>query len=148
MGCNQGGERVVVRYVAHRRAPRGCWPKRVRLRARTARVSAETGRRRGCARACKSIESTAHPHPEARVLHAAEATGVEVPIVRLRVLSLFSERLLDPVEVRLAFAPSDDLADPVAGDHIEREDEIRMFRVPRLVEGLRDPRVVRHDDRL
>src|SRR5947209_14947650 len=88
-----------------------------------------------------------HPHPEARVLHAAEATGVEVPIVRLRVLSLFSERLLDPVEVRLAFAPSDDLADPVAGDHIEREDEIRMLRVPRLVEGLRDPRVVRHDDR-
>src|SRR5438309_1547930 len=38
MGCNQGGERVVGRYVAHRRAPRGCRPKRVRVSARSSRV--------------------------------------------------------------------------------------------------------------
>src|SRR5947209_19759617 len=43
-----------------------------------------------------------HPHPEARVLHAAEATGVEVPIVRLRVLSLISVRTLDRLWVRLS----------------------------------------------
>src|SRR5947208_958960 len=80
-----------------------------------------------------------HSHPETRVLHAPVSAGIEVPFVGLRVLALFHEGLLDRLQVRLSFAPADDLADPVAPDHVEPEDEIGMLRVPRLVERLADP---------
>src|SRR6059036_3194332 len=93
------------------------------------------------------LDEALHPHPEARVLHAAEAAGVEIPLVRLRVLSLFLEAFLDCLQVRLPLAASDDLADAIAADHVEREDEVRMLRVTGLVEGLGDSRIVSHDDR-
>src|SRR2546426_4420368 len=89
-----------------------------------------------------------HPHAEARVLNAAVPSSVEVPVVRFRVFSLFLETFPDRLEVRLALAAADDLANAVAADHVECEDEVRMLRIPGLVEGLSDPRIVRHDDRL
>src|SRR5207245_4775647 len=92
------------------------------------------------------LDEALHPHPKARVLHAAKAAGVEIPIVRLRVLSLFLEAFLDCLQVRLPLAASDDLADAIAADHVQREDEVRMLRVTGLVEGLVDSRIVRRDD--
>ena len=93
------------------------------------------------------LDESLHAQPEAGVLDASESAGIEVPIVGLRILALFEERLLDRLEVRLPLAPADDLADPVAADHVEPEDEVGVLRVPCLVEGLRDSRVVRDDDR-
>src|SRR5205823_12987339 len=94
------------------------------------------------------LDQPLHAHAETRVRDAPVATGVQVPVVRLRILALFDEGLLDRLEVRFPLAPADDLSDPVATDHVEAEDQIGMLRIPRLVERLCDPRVVRHDDRL
>ena len=94
------------------------------------------------------LDESLHAHPEAGVLDAPESAGIEVPVVGLRILALFEERLLDRLEVGLPLAPADDLADPVAADHVEPEDEVGMFRVACLVERLRDSRVMRDDDRL
>src|SRR5947208_10218363 len=89
-----------------------------------------------------------HSHPETRVLHAPVSAGIEVPFVGFRVLALFHEGLLNRLQVRLSFAPADDLADPVPPDPVEPEDQIGMLRVPRLIERLGDSRIVRYDDRL
>src|SRR5712691_2072232 len=94
------------------------------------------------------LDETLHPHAETGMLHTTVAAGVEIPIVRLRVFPLFLQAFLDRLQVRLPFAAADDYPEAVAADHVEREDEVRTFRVPGLVEGLRDPRIVRHDDRL
>src|SRR5207245_10417383 len=87
-----------------------------------------------------------HPHAEARVRNAAVPSSVEVPVVRFRVLSLFLETFPDRLQVRLALAATDDFANAVAADYVECEDEVRMLRIPGLVEGLRDPRIARHAD--
>src|SRR5574337_110257 len=79
---------------------------------------------------------------------ASVSPGVEVPVVRLRVFALLQEGLLDDLEVRLPLAPADDLADTIAGDDVEAQDEVRVLRIPRLVERLGDARIVRHDDGL
>src|SRR5436309_8707384 len=94
------------------------------------------------------LDEALHPHAEAGVRYTPVAAGVEIPIVRLRVFSLFLEAFLDRLQVRLPLAAADELSDAVAPNHVECEDEVRAFRVPGLVEGLRDPRIVRHDDRL
>ncbi len=82
------------------------------------------------------------------MLNAAEAAGVQIPIIRLRVFPLFLEALLDRLQVRLPLAAPDDFPDAVAADHVEGEHQVRVLRVPRLVERLRSPGVVRYDDRL
>src|SRR5439155_23237694 len=94
------------------------------------------------------LDEALHSHAEARVLNASVPSSVEVPVVPFRVFALFLEALPSGLEVRLALAAADDLANAVAADHVECEDEVWMLRIPGLVEGLRDPRIVRHDDRL
>src|SRR5439155_1086278 len=94
------------------------------------------------------LDESLHPHAKARVLNATVPSAVDVPIVCFRVFALFLEALPDGLEVRLALAAADNLANAVAPDHVECKDEVRMLRIPALVEGLGDPRVVGHDDRL
>src|SRR5438093_1074261 len=121
---------------------------RVRLWGKAPRSPRERHRIADVPELADPLNQPFHSHPETRVLHAPVSAGIEVPFVGSRVLALFHQGLLDRLQVRLSFAPADDLADPVAPDHVEPEDEIGMLRVPRLVERLGDPRIVRHDDRL
>src|SRR5437660_8842755 len=80
------------------------------------------------------LDQPFHSHPETRVLHAPVSAGIEVPFVGLWVLALFHKGPLDGLHVRLSFAPPDDLADPIAPDHVEPEDQIWLLRAPRAVE--------------
>src|SRR3990170_3844789 len=91
------------------------------------------------------LDEPFHPHAEARMLHGAEATGVEVPVVGCWILALVPEGLLDCLEIRFPFAPADDLPDAVPRNHVEAQDDVGLLRIPRLVEGLGDPGIVRHD---
>src|SRR5437879_11624003 len=52
------------------------------------------------------LDEALHPRPEARVLHAAEASGVQIPPVRLRVLSLLRRASLSCPQVHPPSASS------------------------------------------
>src|SRR5207245_893671 len=139
---DQRSERIVRRHVHRPRLPS------VGLKACASRCEPCGRPRKGNSVAnvlelADPLDKPLHPHAEARVRNAAVPSSVEVPVVRFRVFSLFLETLPDRLEVRLALAATDDFANAVAADYVECEDEIRTFRIPGLVEGLRDPRIVR-----
>src|SRR5205809_6886709 len=109
---------------------------RVRLWGKAPRSPRERHRIADVPELADPLNQPFHSHPETRVLHAPVSAGIEVPFVGSRVLALFHQGLLDPLQVPLSFAPADASADPVAPDPLQPEVEIRMPRLPPLLPPL------------
>src|SRR3989454_1327937 len=110
---NERGERI-VRGLAHCSRLRPAVLKACASRREPARRPRERYGVSDVVELADPLDEALHPHPEARVLHAAEAAGGEITIVRLPGLSLFPLAFLDCLPVRLPLASSDDLADAIA----------------------------------
>src|SRR2546428_5504499 len=108
---NERGKRI-VRGLAHCSRLRPAVLKACASRREPARRPRERYGVSDAVELADPLDEALHPHPEARVLHAAEAAGSWVPLVRLRVPSPFPAAFLCLLPVRLPLACPDALLFP------------------------------------